>query len=41
MNTEKKISLKVLEEEVKAEIQKQVRGMPGQEKMVLDYYQKS
>ena len=35
-----KNSLKVSEEEVKAEIQKQVRGMPGQEKMVLDYYQK-
>lgn len=36
-----KNSLKVSEEEVKAEIQKQVRGMPGQEKMVLDYYQKN
>ena len=27
--------------EVKNEIQKQVRGMPGQEKMVLEYYQKN
>ena len=28
------------DEEVRAEIQKQIKGMPGQEKMVLDYYQK-
>ena len=34
-------SLKVSEDDVKAEIQKQIRGMPGQEKMVLDYYQKN
>jgi len=33
--------LKVSEEDVKAEIQKQIKGMPGQEKMVLDYYQKN
>ena len=33
--------LKVTDEEVKAEIQKQIKGMPGQEKMVLDYYQKN
>ena len=33
--------LKVSDEEVKAEIQKQIKGMPGQEKMVLDYYQKN
>jgi len=26
---------------VRAEIQKQIKGMPGQEKMVLDYYQKN
>jgi trigger factor len=26
---------------VRAEIQKQIKGMPGQEKMVLEYYQKN
>ena len=36
-----KNNLKVKEEEIKAEIQKQIRGMPGQEKMVMDYYQKN
>ena len=36
-----KNNLKVSEEEIKGEIQKQVRGMPGQEKMVMDYYQKN
>ena len=36
-----KNNLKVSEDEVKAEIQKQIKGMPGQEKMVLDYYQKN
>ena len=36
-----KNNLKVSDEEVKAEIQKQIQGMPGQEKMVLDYYQKN
>ncbi len=36
-----KNNLKVTDDEVKAEIQKQIRGMPGQEKMVLDYYQKN
>ncbi len=36
-----KNNLKVSEEEVKAEIQKQIKGMPGQEKMVIDYYQKN
>ncbi len=36
-----KNSLKVSEEEVQKEIQKQIRGMPGQEKMVLEYYQKN
>ena len=30
-----KNNLKVSEEDVKAEIQKQIKGMPGQEKMVL------
>ena len=32
---------KVLDEDVQNEIQKQIKGMPGQEKMVLDYYQKN
>ena len=36
-----KNNLKVSDEEVKYEIQKQIKGMPGQEKMVLDYYQKN
>ena len=26
---------------MKSEIQKQIKGMPGQEKMVLEYYQKN
>ena len=33
--------LKVTDDEVKLEIQKQIRGMPGQEKMILEYYQKN
>ncbi len=36
-----KNSLKVSDDEVRNEIQKQIKGMPGQEKMVLDYYQKN
>ena len=36
-----KNNLKVSDEEVRNEIQKQVKGMPGQEKMVLEYYQKN
>jgi len=36
-----KNNLKVSDDEVKTEIQKQIKGMPGQEKMVLDYYQKN
>jgi trigger factor len=36
-----KQNLKVSDEEVRAEIQKQIKGMPGQEKMILDYYQKN
>ena len=36
-----KNNLKVLDDEVKAEVQKQIKGMPGQEKMVLDYYEKN
>ena len=33
--------IKVTELELKSEIQKQVRTMPGQEKMVMDFYQKN
>jgi trigger factor len=33
--------LKVTEQEIKDEINKQIKGMPGQEKMVIDYYQKN
>jgi len=36
-----KNNLKVTDDEVRAEIQKQIKRMPGQEKMVLDYYQKN
>ena len=36
-----KNNLKVTDDEIRAEIQKQIKGMPGQEKMVLDYYQKN
>ena len=36
-----KNNLKVTDDEVSAEIQKQVKTMPGQEKMVLEYYQKN
>ena len=36
-----KNNLKVSEEEVRSEIHKQIKGMPGQEKMVLEYYQKN
>ena len=36
-----KNKLKVSDDEVTAEIQKQIKSMPGQEKMVLDYYQKN
>ena len=34
-------NLKVSDTEVREEIQKQIKGMPGQEKMILDYYQKN
>ncbi len=34
-------NIKVSEEEIRNEIQKQVKSMPGQEKLVLDYYQKN
>ena len=36
-----KNDLKVSEDEVKSEIQKQIKSMPGQEKLVIDYYQKN
>ena len=36
-----KNNLKVSDDDVKTEIQKQIKGMPGQEKMVMDYYQKN
>ena len=31
----------VTEQEIQAEVQKQLRMMPGQEKMVMDFYQKN
>tara|TARA_B100001248_G_scaffold114497_1_gene85685 strand:- start:442 stop:1815 length:1374 start_codon:yes stop_codon:yes gene_type:complete len=36
-----KNKLKVSDEEVSNEIQKQIKGMPGQEKMVLEYFKKN
>ena len=36
-----KNNLKVSDDEVRTEIQKQIKGMPGQEKMVLEHYQKN
>ena len=36
-----KNNLKVEEQEIRNEIQKQVQSMPGQEKQVLEYYQKN
>ena len=36
-----KNNLKVNDEEIKNEIQKQIRSMPGQEKMIMDYYKKN
>jgi len=36
-----KNNIKVSDEEVRGEIQKQIKGMPGQEKMILEYYQKN
>ena len=33
--------VRVTEQEVQAEVQKQLRMMPGQEKMVMDFYQKN
>ena len=34
-------NVKVTEQELQAEVQKQIRMMPGQEKMVMDFYQKN
>ncbi len=34
-------NIKVTEQELQAEVQKQIRMMPGQEKMVMDFYQKN
>ena len=34
-------NVKVTEQELKTEVQKQIRMMPGQEKMVMDFYQKN
>ena len=36
-----KNNIKVNDEEIKTEIQKQIKNMPGQEKMVMEYYQKN
>ena len=36
-----KNNLKVDEQELKNEIQKQIQSMPGQEKQILEYYQKN
>ncbi len=36
-----KNQIKVTEQELQAEVQKQIRMMPGQEKMVMDFYQKN
>ena len=33
--------IKVTEQEIQAEVQKQIKMMPGQEKMVMDFYQKN
>ena len=33
--------INVTEQELQAEVQKQIRMMPGQEKMVMDFYQKN
>jgi len=36
-----KNQIKVTEQELQTEVQKQIRMMPGQEKMVMDFYQKN
>ena len=34
-------NVKVTEQEIQSEVQKQLRMMPGQEKMVMEFYQKN
>ena len=34
-------NVKVTEQEVQGEVQKQLRMMPGQEKMVMEFYKKN
>ena len=34
-------NIKVTEQEIQGEVQKQLRMMPGQEKMVMEFYQKN
>ena len=41
MNLESKIKLKLQNKKFRAEVQKQLRMMPGQEKMVMEFYQKN
>ena len=41
MNLVNKIKLKLKNMKVQAEVQKQLRMMPGQEKMVMEFYQKN
>ena len=36
-----KNNIKVTEQEIQAEVQKQLRTMPGQEKMIMEFYQKN
>ena len=36
-----KNNLKISEDEIKSEIEKQVKSMPGQERMIMEYYQKN
>ncbi len=41
MNFGEQNQIKVSEQEIQAEVQKQLRMMPGQEKIVMDFYQKN
>ena len=41
MSMERKIILNVSEIEIQNEINKQLKTMPGQEKLILDYYKKN
>jgi trigger factor len=40
MSLESKIKFQVTEQEIQSEVQKQLRMMPGQEKMVMDFLSK-